>query len=85
MHRRVSGTDDTDPIILRYGVYVMGLFSGIGQALTYTLPNAMMSDVTDLALLRTKKKQEGVMFSTMETVQSFLQVRSSKTSSAPAA
>jgi Na+/melibiose symporter-like transporter len=52
----------------------MGIFSGVGQALTYTLPNAMMSDVTDLALLRTKRKQEGLMFSAMEIVQSLLQV-----------
>eukprot|EP01122_Echinamoeba_exundans_P006786 TRINITY_DN1975_c0_g2_i1.p1 TRINITY_DN1975_c0_g2~~TRINITY_DN1975_c0_g2_i1.p1 ORF type:complete len:554 (+),score=103.27 TRINITY_DN1975_c0_g2_i1:557-2218(+) len=69
----VPGIDNTDPLVLRYGIYVFGVFSGIGQALAYTLPNAMMSDVTDEALLIMHEKHEGMMFSLMETLQSFLQ------------
>lgn len=33
----------------------------------------MMADVTDVALLRYKAKQEGIMFSSMETFQSIIQ------------
>jgi Na+/melibiose symporter-like transporter len=34
----VPGIDNTDPEILRYGIYVFGVFSGIGQALAFADP-----------------------------------------------
>jgi len=47
--------------------------AGFTNALIFTIPNSMMADVTDVALLRSKAKQEGIMFSSMETLQSIIQ------------
>ncbi len=57
----------------RYMIYPIAGFAGIGQALTFTMPNAMMADVTDYAHLKLHAKSEGLMFSVMETSQSIVQ------------
>jgi Na+/melibiose symporter-like transporter len=57
----------------RYMIYPIAGFAGIAQALTFTMPNAMMADVTDYAHLKLHDKSEGLMFSVMETSQSIVQ------------
>jgi len=54
-------------------VFGLAGLSGITNALAFTIPNAMMADVTDVAMLRNKAKHEGLMFSSMEMLQSLVQ------------
>jgi len=57
----------------RIALYVASVLNGASSAILFTLPNTMMADVTDVSLYKTKTKQEGFMYSAMETIQSVVQ------------
>eukprot|EP01129_Flabellula_baltica_P010838 TRINITY_DN4634_c0_g1_i1.p1 TRINITY_DN4634_c0_g1~~TRINITY_DN4634_c0_g1_i1.p1 ORF type:complete len:543 (-),score=77.76 TRINITY_DN4634_c0_g1_i1:48-1676(-) len=63
----------TEYDMMRYGIFPIAGFMGVTNAIIFTIPNAMMGDVTDLSLFKHKRKQEGFMFSAMEILQSVIQ------------
>jgi len=69
----ITPSMQTSDKILRYLVFFLSGLLGISFAISFTLPDSMMADVTDLALLKSKSNQEGVMYSSMEIFQSILQ------------
>jgi len=69
----IPGEEETTQLWTRYWVFPLSALAGVASAITYSLPGTMMADVTDVAFLRFKSKQEGFMFSVMETIQSIIQ------------
>jgi len=69
----VPGSDETTHTWTRYWIFPLAGLSGVSGAITFTLPGNMMADVTDEAFFRFHSRQEGFMFSMMETIQSVIQ------------